>query len=126
MKSSNSPVALIILLVLHAIFGALLLWSLFVFVPTHEKIFKDFGVRLPRITLAVINLSEWFTSYWYVAIPALFGGDFAALFALHRASKTRWMTAWGVAVCLGAVLMIGLTLVAVIVPMNELTKNLNR
>jgi type IV pilus assembly protein PilC len=39
-------------------------------VPTFNEIFKDFEIDLPAMTVALITMSEWVGSYWYL-IPAI-------------------------------------------------------
>jgi type IV pilus assembly protein PilC len=39
-------------------------------IPKFEKIFADFKIPLPWITVALINTSRWFVQYWYV-IPLI-------------------------------------------------------
>ena len=38
-------------------------------VPNFQKIFKDFGMKLPAMTQLLINMSEWVQAYWFV-LPA--------------------------------------------------------
>jgi len=40
-------------------------------VPQFAEIFKSFGADLPVATQAVINLSEWMQSYWYIFFAAI-------------------------------------------------------
>ncbi len=35
-------------------------------IPKFEKIFKDFNMKLPQLTEMLIDVSRWFSSYWYV------------------------------------------------------------
>jgi type IV pilus assembly protein PilC len=35
-------------------------------IPKFEKIFKDFEMKLPALTEALMGTSRWFASYWYV------------------------------------------------------------
>ena len=122
--SKGSPVGMVVLLVLHAVCGVALLWLLLKLVPQYVKIFKDFNVRLPEISIMVINLSALFGRYWYVLIPGL-RGDIAIMLSLHRTGHTRLMTAWGILICLAAMLLMGLILQALIVPFNDLVMNLS-
>jgi type II secretory pathway component PulF len=38
-------------------------------VPAYEKIFKDFGTRLPDLTIALIHTSYFMVNYWYLFVP---------------------------------------------------------
>jgi type IV pilus assembly protein PilC len=35
-------------------------------IPKFEKIFKDFGLKLPWATETLMNISEWFVEWWYI------------------------------------------------------------
>ena len=39
-------------------------------VPSFQKIFEDFGLTLPDMTIALIAVSEWCTNFWYL-IPGI-------------------------------------------------------
>jgi hypothetical protein len=46
-------------------------------VPAFTKIFKDFDAQLPGMTIAMIEMSNWFKNYWYLTallVPFYFGG----------------------------------------------------
>jgi type IV pilus assembly protein PilC len=55
-------------------------------IPKFEKIFDDFKMKLPDLTLALIKTSRWFVDYWYVLplIPLAIW----LMFKLIRLSKT--------------------------------------
>jgi type II secretory pathway component PulF len=38
-------------------------------VPSYEKIFKDFGTDLPRVTMTLIAISHFMESFWYFFLP---------------------------------------------------------
>jgi type IV pilus assembly protein PilC len=51
--------------------ATLILTGIMIFIiPKFEKIFLDFKLKLPWITLALIDTSRWFVKYWYV-IPLI-------------------------------------------------------
>lgn len=52
-------------------------------VPSFKDVFKSFGADLPAPTLAVIAMSEFFTSYW----PLIFGGLGGGIYFLLQAWK---------------------------------------
>src|SRR5438876_3261616 len=35
-------------------------------IPKFEKIFKDFNMTLPSLTLTLMAISRWFSNYWYL------------------------------------------------------------
>src|SRR3954454_7203225 len=55
-------------------------------IPKFEKIFKDFNMTLPDLTLALMATSRWFGHYWYT-LP-LFPLCFWLLIKLIRLSKS--------------------------------------
>ncbi len=113
------------LLVLHAVCGMFILWLLLKIVPQYEKIFKDFGAKLPDMTTMVIDLSALVGRYWFIVVPGLAAGDIAIMFSLNRTGRTRLMTAWGVLAWLAEMLLMGLVMMAVMVPLNDLIMNLS-
>ncbi len=56
----------VVLLVAVLILTFIMLWI----VPEFQKIFEDFDVDLPDMTLTLIAISEWVASYWWT-IPAI-------------------------------------------------------
>jgi type IV pilus assembly protein PilC len=55
-------------------------------IPKFEKIFKDFRMELPTLTLMLMAVSKWFVNYWYV-LP-LFPLCFWLLLKLIRLNKS--------------------------------------
>jgi len=55
-------------------------------IPKFEKIFKDFNMKLPWLTEALMATSAWFVKYWY-ALP-LFPLCFWLLLKLIRLTKS--------------------------------------
>jgi type II secretory pathway component PulF len=114
-----------VLLVLHAVCGVAILWLLLKLVPGYEKVFKDFNAKLPDMTILVLDLSALFATFWYVLVPGLCAGDIAIMVALNRSGHARLMTTWGVLVWLAEMLLIGLIVIAVMVPMVDSTMRLS-
>src|SRR3954465_1604722 len=54
-------------------------------IPKFEKIFKDFNMKMPWLTEALMAASRWFAQYWYV-LP-LFPLSFWLLIKLIRLSR---------------------------------------
>src|SRR5262249_25006076 len=65
---------------------SILIFIMLYIIPKFEKIFKDFNMTLPDMTLALMNTSRWFSEYWYI-LP-LFPLSFWLLIKLLRMSKT--------------------------------------
>jgi hypothetical protein len=124
--SKGSPVKMAVLLALHAVCGVIVFYLLLVWVPQYEKIFKDFGMKLPEMTVLVIKLSQLFAGYWYVLVSGLGAVDMAIMFSLNRIRQIGLMTAWGLLVCLAQMLLMGLIVAAVTLPMNDLITRLSQ
>jgi type IV pilus assembly protein PilC len=45
---------------------AILTFIMLFIIPKFEKIFKDFNMKLPWLTQALMDTSRWFGNYWYV------------------------------------------------------------
>lgn len=74
---------------LGIVFAMLLfLWWIIAFevIPAFASMFGDMGQCLPAFTQLVINLSEWFTKYFFVLLILLIGAAFLARLAWKRYS----------------------------------------
>jgi len=60
------PAAVITVAVL--IVSGIMIWI----IPKFKKIFLGFGVELPEITIALLMMSDWFTTYWWVLLISPF------------------------------------------------------
>jgi type II secretory pathway component PulF len=115
-------------LVGHFVAALVVLFSLVRIVPVFEKVFKDFAMSLPQITLMLIMLSRWMSAYWWLAFAAAFVVDAGVLFGLRCLPPGgRWLsTLWAAFVLVAAVLLLGTILVAVGVPLAALQESLTR
>ncbi len=50
-------------------------------VPQFESLFKGFGADLPAMTKAVVSMSKFFQTYWYLIFGALGGAIYAFVYA---------------------------------------------
>jgi type II secretory pathway component PulF len=86
----------VIFVALHALFCCVLAGLLIYFVPRAERIFRDFNIRPPDATIAVLATGRWFVLYWYVVPPfflawlVLAGLLLAFLDRRHRALAWLW------------------------------------
>jgi protein transport protein HofC len=55
------------LLVAQAVVG----FVLYFIIPKFKKIFMDFGVELPQMTLCVLQVSDWIVEYFHLVVPPL-------------------------------------------------------
>lgn len=53
-------------------------------VPQFEALFKGFGADLPAMTRAVVNMSKFFQSYWYLIFGTLGGAIYAFIYAKNH------------------------------------------
>ncbi|WP_372718726.1 type II secretion system F family protein [Immundisolibacter sp.] len=70
--------------------GFIVTTILLVFViPQFEDLFKDFGADLPALTRMVVDLSEWFREWWWIALFTVVGGVIGAAQAHRRSVRFR-------------------------------------
>jgi type II secretory pathway component PulF len=115
---------MILLLVLHAICGAVLVYLLLGFVPKSEKVFRDFDLKLPAAMLTLIDVSRRFAAKGIGPAACLGAGDLAVMLLLHRLGRARLMTAWGVCLWLAEIALIALILAGVVTSMSNMTRAL--
>src|SRR5262249_29308779 len=60
------PCALVYPVVVTLVAVIILCFIMIWIVPKFEKIFKDFNMQLPAITLFIMAVSRWFSTYWYL------------------------------------------------------------
>jgi len=58
-------------------------------IPAFKEVFSSFGSELPAPTLAVIAMSEFFVSYWYMIFGFLFGGLYFFFQSWKRSEKMQ-------------------------------------
>jgi type IV pilus assembly protein PilC len=58
-------------------------------VPAFKDVFQSFGADLPAPTLAVIAMSEFFTSYWWVMFGVIGGGGYMFMQTWKRSEKMQ-------------------------------------
>ena len=58
-------------------------------VPSFKDVFTSFGADLPAPTLAVIAMSEFFTSYWWIMFGILGGGGYMFMQTWKRSEKMQ-------------------------------------
>ncbi|TAL58858.1 MAG: type II secretion system F family protein [Legionella sp.] len=77
-KALTYPMA--ILVVAFVVTAGLLIFV----VPQFESLFKGFGADLPAMTKAVVNMSAFFQSYWYLIFGTLGGAIYAFIYAKNH------------------------------------------
>jgi type IV pilus assembly protein PilC len=58
-------------------------------IPAFKDVFKSFGADLPAPTLAVIAMSEFFVSYWWIIFGVLGGGGYFFMQSWKRSEKMQ-------------------------------------
>ncbi|MFZ5521901.1 MAG: type II secretion system F family protein [Pseudomonadota bacterium] len=58
-------------------------------IPAFKEVFTSFGADLPAPTLAVIAMSEFFVSYWYLIFGFLIGGTYFFFQSWKRSEKMQ-------------------------------------
>lgn len=58
-------------------------------IPAFKDVFSSFGADLPAPTLAVIAMSEFFVSYWWLIFGVLFGGGYFFMQSWRRSEKMQ-------------------------------------
>jgi type IV pilus assembly protein PilC len=58
-------------------------------IPAFKEVFTSFGADLPAPTLAVMAMSEFFVSYWYVIFTVLIGGTYFFFQSWKRSEKMQ-------------------------------------
>lgn len=80
-KALTYPIAVIVVALI--VTAGLLIFV----VPQFEALFKGFGADLPMMTKAVVNLSNFFQSYWYFIFGSLIGAVYAFIYAVKHSSQ---------------------------------------
>jgi type IV pilus assembly protein PilC len=66
--------------------GGVLLALVAFLIPVFEKVFKDFGGKLPAITQVTVNISHLVTGRWYLLIA----GTAGVIFGFRRWKNSEW------------------------------------
>jgi len=74
-----------ILAVAFIVTAVIMIWV----VPAFKEVFTSFGADLPAPTVFVMNLSEFFVSYWYIIFGGLFGGLYFFFQSWRRSLKMQ-------------------------------------
>jgi type II secretory pathway component PulF len=84
--------------------------------PSFDKIFKDFGVELPGLTIAVLKLGHFLVYLWYLCIPPimlwpLVNWGVVQLVSPNRILQQLWRVAtWTLPLVCAAIVACGLFL----------------
>ncbi|RDI21884.1 general secretion pathway protein F/type IV pilus assembly protein PilC [Pseudacidovorax intermedius] len=74
--------------VFTAIFGAAALWLYYV-VPNLGSLFKQFNIKLPPLTIAVVATSDWVRQNGFLVLALMIGALLSAVFGWYGSYKFR-------------------------------------
>ncbi|MCM1261659.1 MAG: type II secretion system F family protein [Butyrivibrio sp.] len=77
--------AMIYPIVVAVVAVAVVVVMLVVVIPSYMEMFEQLDTELPGITLAVVAMSEFIQSYWYILVPVII----AIVFAVRAFAKTN-------------------------------------
>ncbi|HUT95348.1 MAG TPA: hypothetical protein VMY37_38190 [Thermoguttaceae bacterium] len=111
----------------HLAAGLIVIGVLGFVVPRFVRILTEFEAEVPPTAERLIAVSNVVAHTWYLLLPIGLAVDAAVLFGLGRLPRpARWLaTAWATVVLLAALLLVGLTVAAVIVPLQDLITQLS-
>ncbi len=59
-------------------------------IPQFKELFQGFGASLPAPTVIVMQMSDFFVSYWYIMFSAIGGGIWLFMNAFRRSEKMQF------------------------------------
>jgi type II secretory pathway component PulF len=125
-KAPRLSVSLMLAAVSAALWGGLLAFMVTV-VPRYDRMFSDFGVRLPATAEFTINAARWCVKYWYVGALwlAMLAPVLAVLTVLIRRARKGWLSALWWLLLLGVPLIaLGLAWLCLELPLASLVRDL--
>jgi hypothetical protein len=118
--------SLLLWLILHGLAGLILLAVLLLVVPKFDRMFAEFGLKLPVVSVLAVNASRTLWRFWFAIVPAMviLDGGMLCLLTLTD-GMPRWLrTLW----CLGVLVILGcmslLVVIAVVLPLVGLVEGL--
>jgi hypothetical protein len=114
--------------VLHAFLWCAVVASLLLYVPRAEKLFRDFNMTLPAVTMLVLAVARWVGNYWYILpfwLVYLLAADGGLLVLFYRRRRSlAW--AWGLLNAAVPVVLGVLAFLTIQMPMWKLLDGLSR
>ena len=68
--SGSSLIAAAIAVIVHGLLGWSLVLAMVFVVPQFRREYRDYQISLPYMTIWLVEVSDWFSAYWYVAALA--------------------------------------------------------
>lgn len=102
-------------LVVHGVALVALLTVFIGVVPAFDKMFMEFGLKLPLLSVLIVNSSRFLTKYGLVLVPAgvLFDGAMLCLLFLGNGTPRRFRSLW----CCGVPIAFGILFLLIVVGM---------
>ncbi len=111
-----------------AVLWAVVLALFLFFVPAYERVFADFQLRMPYITVSVIAASRWCTRYLLIMpmeLLVIVAGVAASTWGLRHLLHRRWLAhLWCLAMLLLPAILAMLIVLACYLPYAELMEAL--
>jgi len=110
----------VIPVVVHAIILTVFFLVLIFLGPRAERTIRDFNLKVPDLTVSVLDLSRWTVEYRYLTplifLPLLVV-DGAVYMALRRTLRSPvWSGLWSLLVFLAALAAIGIVVLGLVLP----------
>jgi type II secretory pathway component PulF len=107
-------------LIVHGIILTVFFLALTFLGPRAERTIRDFNLRVPLLTESVLDLSRWTVEYFYLTplifLPLLVV-DGAVYVALRRTLRSPvWSILWSLLVFLAALALVGMLVLALVLP----------
>ena len=92
MEAIKSKIRAAMLYPSAVLLGAVVVGSiLLIFViPSFERLFQNFGADLPTLTRWIVDLSRWFTEWWWMFFMILVGSIVGIVFTYRRSVKMQF------------------------------------
>ena len=129
-RSESAALTAAVMASIHGIVWSAYFFFLGIIVPVHEKIFREFDMKLPWLTVWVLDISNWVVSYFYLLpfhVAVLLAVDGAVLYFLRRGSKAKilsWL--WFVLIMALSIAVFALSVLAMQLPRLKLLEGLNK
>ena len=101
---------------------------LLTFVPKYERIFRDFKLELPPLTISVLMMSHFMFDYWFIAIPLamlLGASNFGIVYALESSQSVVGSRIWRILASIAVLVAAAFVILSVVLPLRHLIDSLN-
>lgn len=103
----------------HVATFAIVFTALIYGVPKLERIYRDFDLRLPRMTQSKLEIARWFGDHWFVPL-AIWGAGIGCIVLLDRLGKRAFARTLSRLWLFGVLLFLAFLILASFLPLVEL------